>query len=224
MTFIPPNKFASNCPRIFRRHHAPLSAVDLPPEPATAVVAPSDRLVIMARISIPSTRKGGALGAFRGVWTAPTTFIGHATARLLGCRKPQRIGGQATSAWLYRLPAARLAGFRGVAIGHVIIVGPAFLAEHGRWLLAHELSHTRQHDWLGPTYLPVHAMLLFLSMVVFFFRPVAKLSPWHAYNPLERVLICVPIDVIADPPPPEGAFADCVLRGFGLGDNSSEPT
>jgi hypothetical protein len=67
-------------------------------------------------------------------------------------------------------------------------------------------------------------MLLFLSMVVFFFRPVATLSPWHAYNPLERVLICVPIDVIVDPPPPEGAFADCVLRGFGLGDDSSGST
>jgi hypothetical protein len=60
---------------------------------------------------------------------------------------------------------------------------------------------------LGPTHLLVHAMLLFLSMVMLVIRPVAKFSPWHAYNPLERVLICVPIDVIADPPPPEGAFA-----------------
>jgi hypothetical protein len=53
-------------------------------------------------------------------------------------------------------------------------------------------------------------------MVIFFFRPVAKLSRWHAYNPLERVLICVPIDVVADPPTPEGALADGVLRAFGL--------
>jgi len=59
-------------------------------------------------------------------------------------------------------------------------------------------------------------MLLLFSMAIFLFRPVAKLSPWHAYNPLERVLICVPIDVVADPPPPEGAFADSVLRAFGL--------
>jgi hypothetical protein len=98
----------------------------------------------------------------------------------------------------------------------VIILEPVLLATHGRWLLAHELSHTRQHDWLGPTYLPVHAVLLVLSMVIFFFRPVAKLSRWHAYNPLERVLICVPIDVVADPPTPEGALADGVLRAFGL--------
>ena len=170
----------------------------------------------MTRISIPTARRSGALGAFRKAWTAPTTLIGHAVAWLLGCRRPERIGGQATDAWLYRLAARRFEGWSGIAIGHVIIVEPAFLAVHGRWLLAHELSHTRQHDWLGPTYLPVHAMLLFLSMMMFFFRPVAKFSPWHAYNPLERVLICVPIDVIADPPAPEGAVADGVLRAFGL--------
>jgi hypothetical protein len=93
---------------------------------------------------------------------------------------------------------------------------PAFLAARGRWVLAHELAHTRQHDWLGPTYLPVHAMLLFLSMVIYLFRPVAKFSPWHAYNPLERVLICVPIDVVVVPPAPEGPLADGVLRAFGL--------
>jgi hypothetical protein len=170
----------------------------------------------MTRISIPTARRSGAFGAFRKAWTAPTTLIGHAVGWLLGCRRPEHVGGQATDAWLYRLPARRFEGWSGIAIGHVIIVEPAFLAVHGRWLLAHELSHTRQHDWLGPTYLPVHAMLLFLSMVMFFFRPVAKFSPWHAYNPLERVLICVPIDAIADPPVPEGAVADGVLRAFGL--------
>jgi len=154
--------------------------------------------------------------AFRRVWTAPTNLIGHSTARLLGCRKPQRIGGQATSAWLYVLPTGRFKSWRAVAIGHIIIVEPGLLAEHGRWLLAHELSHARQHDWLGPTYLPVHATLLFLSTVMFFFRPIAKFSPWHAYNLLERVLICVPIDVIADPPPPQGAVAENVLCAFGL--------
>ena len=170
----------------------------------------------MNRISIPVARRNGAFGAIRWVWTVPTTLIGHATARLLGCRNPQRIGGQATNAWLYCLPAGRFKSWRAVAIGHVIIVEPALLAEHGRWLLAHELSHARQHDWLGPTYLPAHAVLLFLSMVMFSFRPVAKFSPWHAYNPMERVLICVPVDVIADPPPPEGALAESVLRAFGL--------
>jgi hypothetical protein len=170
----------------------------------------------MARISIPTVRKRKALGAFRTAWTAPTNLIGHATARVLGCRKPRRIGGRATSAWLYLLPTRRLSGWRAVSIGHVIIVEPSLLADHGRWLLAHELSRARQHDWLGPTYLPVHAMLLFISMVMSSFHPLTRFSPWHAYNPLERILICVPIDVLAVPPPPEGALADGVLHAFGL--------
>jgi hypothetical protein len=126
------------------------------------------------------------------------------------------VGGQATKASLYCLPADRFKNMRGIAIGHVIIMEPAFLAAHGRWVLAHELSHARQHDWLGPAYLPVHAVLLLLSMMIFFFRPVASFSRWHAYNPLERVLICVPIDAVANPPAPEGALADSVLRAFGL--------
>ncbi len=170
----------------------------------------------MPRLSIPTARRGGALGVLRRAWTAPTTLIGHEIAWILGCRQPQHVGGQATSAWLYCLPAGRFKGFRGIAIGHVIIIEPAFLAAHSPWVLAHELSHTRQHDWLGPAYLPVHAMLLFLSMVMFLFRPVADLSRWHAYNPLERLLICVPIDVVADPPPPKDALAGRVLRAFGL--------
>jgi hypothetical protein len=170
----------------------------------------------MTRISIPTARRNGALGAFRDAWTAPTTLIGHAAARLLGCGRPQPLGGEATRAWLYWLPAGRFKHLRGIAIGHVIILEPALLAARGPWVLAHELAHTRQHDWLGPTYLPVHAVLLFLSMVVFFFRPVAELSRWHAYNPLERVLICVPIDVVADQPAPDDAFAERVLRAFGL--------
>jgi hypothetical protein len=170
----------------------------------------------MTRISFPTARRNGALGAFREAWTAPTTLIGHAAARLFSCGRPQRVGGEATRAWLYCLPARRFEHLRGIAIGHVIILEPAFLAAHGPWVLAHELAHTRQHDWLGPTYLPVHAMLLFLSMLIFFFRPVAKLSRWHAYNPMERVLICVPIDVVADPPAPGDAFAGRVLRAFGL--------
>jgi hypothetical protein len=115
------------------------------------------------------------------------------------------------------LAAGPVQGFRAIAIGHVIILEPAFLELHGPWLLAHELSHTRrQHDWLGPTYLPLHAILQAISVVLYFIRPVAKFSPWHAYNPLERWLLCVPIDVIVDRRPPEGELASKVLHAFGL--------
>jgi Domain of unknown function (DUF4157) len=170
----------------------------------------------MTRLAIPSARRLGAIGALRWAWTAPTNFVGHALGRILGCGKPQRIGGEVTRASLYCLPAGRLTAWRAVAIGHVIIVEPDLLARHGRWLLAHELSHARQHDWLGPIYLPAHATLLALSAVISLVRPVARFSPWHAYNPLERVLICVPIDALAVPSPPQGALADDVLQAFEL--------
>jgi hypothetical protein len=172
----------------------------------------------MYSLTMPTARRAGAIGALRRAWTAPTNLIGHATARILGCGKPQPIGGEATRASLYCLPAGRLPAWRAVAIGHVIIVEPALLARHGRWLLAHELSHTRQHDWLGPLYLPAHAMLLALSAVISLFRPLARFSRWHAYDPLERVLICVPIDALAVPPPPQGVLADEILEAFGLRD------
>jgi hypothetical protein len=170
----------------------------------------------MYSLTIPTARRGGAIGALRRAWTAPTNLIGHALARMLGCARPQRIGGEAARASLYCLPAGRLTAWRAVAIGHVIIVEPALLERHGRWLLAHELSHARQHDWLGPIYLPAHVMLLALSAVTSLVRPVAAFSPWHAYNPLERILICVPIDALAVSPSPEGALADDVLQAFGV--------
>jgi hypothetical protein len=170
----------------------------------------------MHSLTIPTARRGGATSVLRRAWTAPTNLVGHAMARMLGCGRPQQIGGEATRGSLYCLPTGRLTAWRAVAIGHVIIVEPVLLARHGRWLLAHELSHARQHDWLGPIYLPAHAMLLALSAVISLVRPLAAFLPWHAYNPLERVLICVPIDALAVAPPPDGRLADDVLQAFGL--------
>src|SRR5215469_4444761 len=161
----------------------------------------------MTRILMPTARKRGVLGAFRAAWTTPTNLIGHAAATLLGCGRPQRVGGEATRAWLYCLPTGRFRRLTGIAIGHVIILEPALLATQGRWLLAHELSHTRQHDWLGPTYLPVHAMLLLLSTVIFFFRPFKNPSRSLGFPPVERPLIRMSIDAVADPPAPNGALA-----------------
>jgi hypothetical protein len=85
----------------------------------------------------------------------------------------------------------------------------------GLGAIAHELSHSRQHDWLGPMYLPIQAVLELLSVLIYLVRPLGKYSPWHAYNPLERIFICVPIDVIVNPPP-AGDLADRVLQAFGL--------
>jgi GNAT superfamily N-acetyltransferase len=170
----------------------------------------------MVRIEVPAIRKGGAAGWFRAAWTMPTTLIGHAAARISGCGTPERIGGPATHAWLYLLPERRFQGFGAIAIGHAIIVERAFLEQYGPWLLAHELAHTRQHDWLGPAYLPLHALLQLISALIYALRPRAGFSPWHTYNPLERVFICVPVDAVASPPPPGNAQAASVLRAFGL--------
>jgi len=76
------------------------------------------------------------LGAFRAAWTTPTNLIGHAAATLLGCGRPQRVGGEATRAWLYCLPTGRFRHLTGIAIGHVIILEPALLVPKvaGFWL------------------------------------------------------------------------------------------
>ncbi len=170
----------------------------------------------MVRVEVPAIRIGGALERFRALWTMPTTLIGHAAARICGCAGPERIGGQATHAWLYRLPPGRFEGFGAIAIGHAIVVEPAFLKRHGDWLLAHELAHTLQHDWLGPAYLPLHGLALLTSALIYAIRPRPGLSPWHTYNPLERVFICVPVDAVTRPPPPGDPYGARVLRAFGL--------
>ncbi len=170
----------------------------------------------MVRIGVPALRRGGALGLLRALWTAPVTLTGHAAARICGCGRPERIGGPATRAWLYRLPRGWFSGFGAIAIGHAIIVEPVFLRRYGAWLLAHELAHTCQHDWLGPAYLPLHGLAQLTSALIYAFRPRPGFSPWHTYNPLERIFICVPVDAVTAPPPPGDIHAANVLRAFGL--------
>jgi hypothetical protein len=149
------------------------------------------------------------------LWTAPTTFVGHAFARLAGCAAAERIGGRATPAFLYRLPEGRLRGLGAIAIGHAIVVEPSFVAPRAPWIFAHELSHTRQHDWLGPAYLFVHAAFQLASASVALFRPIDGYPPQHAYNALERRLLCVPFDVLVGAAPASPLAGD-VLRAFAL--------
>jgi hypothetical protein len=167
--------------------------------------------------SVPTRRQRSLLGTALAIWTAPTTFLGHAFARLSGCPEADRIDASGASAWLYRLPPGRIKGFRAIAIGHVIILEPAFLERPAPGCsLTSYLTRGRTIGWVGPAYLPLHAVLQAVSVVLYFIRPIAKFSPWHAYNPLDRVLICVPIDVIVDQRPPEGELASNILREFGL--------
>jgi len=77
-------------------------------------------------------------------------------------------------------------------------------------------AHARQHDYLGPAYLLVHFTFQLLSGLVSLLRPIAGYPPQHAYNPLERALLCVPFDALIAPELPSGQTARQVLEAFGL--------
>jgi hypothetical protein len=149
-------------------------------------------------------------------WTLPTSFIGWVFAKLTCLGPPERVGGPAARGWLFILPPNKYRFIGAVALGHVIVAAPSMLkGEAGRWTLAHELAHTRQHDVLGPLYLPLHGLCQLLSSIVSWIRPIPGYPGTHAYNPLERGFIAVPYDALrADVArlPPDHP----VLRAFGV--------
>src|SRR5882724_13190970 len=136
-------------------------------------------------ICIPRPRLAGPIGWLRALWTAPTTLLGCGFARAAGCGPGESVGGGAVSARLYRLPPGRLQGLGAIALGHAIVVEDGFMGAQGPWLLAHELSHARQHDFLGPSYLLVHGLFQLVSVLCSLVRPRRGYPPQHAYNPLE---------------------------------------
>ena len=83
-------------------------------------------------------------------------------------------------------------------------------------MLAHELSHTRQHDWLGPAYLPLHALFQVESIVLTRVSPVQGFTALHAYNPLERILLHVPFDVLLESEEALSSGDPRVLNAFGV--------
>jgi hypothetical protein len=83
-------------------------------------------------------------------------------------------------------------------------------------VLAHELSHTRQHAWLGPFYLPIHFLLQIMSALAFVVRPTPNFPPQHAYNPLERLLLYVPFDVLVNPAVIAAEERDVIWDAFGI--------
>lgn len=129
----------------------------------------------------------------RGLWTLPTNAIGHAFCAWMSKGERQRVGGPAGAGWIYprrrRLPVP---WFGAVTLGHAILYEPGlFDGPRGRVVLAHELAHTRQHDVLGPAYLPLHLVCQGVSLLIWLVMGERGHSPVHDYNPLEQTFICL---------------------------------
>ena len=151
--------------------------------------------MLKSHISWPGARRPRQTWSLlRLSWTTPTNLLGHLLGRAL-CGSPHiRIEAPAASAWLYVLPPGRwqALGVTALTIGHVIIAqADRLVGTKGRLVLAHELAHTRQHDWLGPLYLPAHALCEVASVLITVIRGRPVFSAVHAYNPLEQTLICI---------------------------------
>jgi len=154
----------------------------------------------------------------RALWTLPTNVVGHAAGLLASGRLPRRVGGPAAVGWLY--PIRRgwgLDWIGAVTLGHAILYSRGLLdggALRARLTLAHELSHTRQHDVLGPFYLPMHVLSQAAS-AVFSIGGAPTISRVHDWNPLEQTLICLSAGATHEPWP-DGPEAEAFLTAFGV--------
>jgi hypothetical protein len=155
--------------------------------------------------------------AARFLWTLPTNLIGHAAGLIATHRLPVRVGSHVAPGWLYLLSPSPRAMFGAIALGDAVISAPELLhGERGRIVLLHELSHVRQHSWLGPFYLPLHGIAQLVSIVLFLIRPKPGGSPLHAYNPLEQKFLCVPYREISSTGPRKNERIERLLEVFGV--------
>ncbi|HVV52960.1 MAG TPA: DUF4157 domain-containing protein [Polyangia bacterium] len=147
----------------------------------------------------------------RALWTLPTNLLGHLAGLVASGRLPRRVGGPAAVGWLYPIrPGRGLDWVGAVTIGHAILYSRGLLdgpTAAARLTLAHELAHTRQHDRLGPLYLPLHILSQAASALLTRGRPIA-VSRVHDLNLLEQTFITVP----ASAPRAPGASDEEVAR------------
>ena len=178
------------------------------------------------RLPRPRPRLPLPLAALRALWALPTNVIGHAAGVLVsvgGHAGRRRVRGPAASAWLYRIrPGIGLDWVGAVTLGHVVLYrGGMFDGYAGRLVLAHELAHTRQHDWLGPLYLPLHILAQATSALLSLGRPPHH-SRVHDRNPLEQTFIALgasayePLARGAPVHAAAGVDADAMLQAFGV--------
>jgi len=155
----------------------------------------------------------------RALWTLPTNLLGHvAGLAVSGGRRPLRIGGPAAVGWLYPIRAGLGLDWVGaVTIGHAILHRPGLLdgpTTAARLTLAHELAHTRQHDRLGPLYLPLHILSQVASAILTRGKPVT-VSRVHDYNLLEQTWIAIPSSAPRAPLASDDEVAEA-LAAFGV--------
>lgn len=178
----------------------------------------------LPRVPRPRSRRPLVV-ALRSAWTAPTTALGHLAGLFVAKGvPPRRLGGPLAEATFYPIRRRGLAFFGAVTLGHVVLIhDPHYQGLAGRIVLAHELAHTRQHDVLGPLYLPLHGLAQLVSAAISFFRPRGR-SAVHTYNPLERTWIAFSFDAIdqaAKLPPERRPELERLLEAWGVGPDVS---
>ena len=137
--------------------------------------------------------------ALRFAWALPTNAFGHLVGILVSGRRGVRVGGPAAVGWLYPIRAGLGLDWMGaITLGHAIVHARDFLdGPRGRLVLAHELAHTRQHDVLGPLYLPLHVVAQATSALLSWLLPGGVVhSRVHDRNPLEQTFIAFGVGII----------------------------
>ena len=188
--------------------------------------------MLAARVCLPAPRPrrraAGGIGLAARccalVWTAPTNIIGHLAGLLVSLKRPRRVRGPAAHAWLYPIRSGLGLDWVGaVTLGHVVLYRPGmFDGRLGQMVLAHELAHTRQHDWLGPLYLPLHILAQTVSALLSL-GTRSHHSRVHDHNPLEQTFICLGASAYGPlargehiPQAPPGCDGEAMLAAFGL--------
>ena len=155
----------------------------------------------------------------RWLWTLPTNLVGHLAGFVVSGGRVRRVRGPAAVGWLY--PIRRGLGLDwvgAVTLGQAILYRPDMLdgeSLRARLTLAHELAHTRQHDWLGPLYLPAHILAQSMSALVSAVtRRPAIVSRVHDFNPLEQTVISLAAGATHGPLP-DDIDTERFLAAFG---------
>ena len=152
-------------------------------------------MTLRSRVVFPTPRSTNVVvRALRFAWTLPTNVLGHLAGLVVSGARGRKVGGRAGVGWTYRIRRGIGLDWVGaVTLGNAILhTEGMFDGPRGRLVLAHELAHTRQHDVLGPLYLPLHIVAQLVSAKIgIILREKPRFSPVHDRNPLEQTFIVI---------------------------------